>query len=83
MAKLNFDASINTQRDCYGLGVIARDADGTVCLTTSKTQWPHVTAEMAECRAAEWVVQLAKRQQWKDVIIEGDASVVIAALKKD
>lgn len=38
---------------------------------------------MADLRAAEWAVHLATLQDWHDIILEGDALMVIKALKKD
>lgn len=79
--KINFDASINEQRECYGLGVIARDDKGCVLLAASKTLLPRISAEMAELKAADWVVQIARQQLWRNIVLEGDAYLVIEALK--
>lgn len=35
--KINFDTTINNQRKCYGLDIIARDDQGLVLLSASKT----------------------------------------------
>lgn len=75
--KINFDASINQQRECFGMGVVARHDSGCVLLTASKTQLIVATVEMAEIYAADWAVTLAKDQQWSKVEFEGDAVLVI------
>lgn len=80
MIKLNFDAAVNAPRDRIGLGVVARDAAGTIQLVASGSWSPFTTVEMAELAAAEWAVSLASSKGWSTVEIEGDAAVVIDAL---
>lgn len=77
---VNFDASINSQRGCCGLGVIARDDRGRVLMAAAKTQWSLLSAEMAELKALEWVVLLAIHHSWNNILIEEDAHLVIEAL---
>lgn len=38
--KVNVDATINVKEDKVGLGVVARDSNGIVFLSASKTIWP-------------------------------------------
>lgn len=80
--KLNFDVATNPRQYGYGIGVVARDSNGCVLLAAAKFQHPLIEAELAEIKAAEWAVNLAKSQGWRDITIEGDAALVIEALKK-
>lgn len=80
--KINFDAALNNQKECYGLGIVARDSSGRVLLAAAQTQWPLISAEMAEIKAADWAVRMAIEQRWNKAIIEGDAAVVIEALNQ-
>lgn len=63
--------------------MVARDDCGCVILSAAKSQWPLVSAEMGEVvMAAEWAVRLALEHHWSNIIVEGDATLVIDALKK-
>lgn len=78
---MNFDAATDQATGWYGIGVVARDAHGCVLLTAAKRLRPLVSAEAAEIMAADWAVSLAKENPWSLVVIEGDAALVIEALK--
>ncbi|CAO2836998.1 unnamed protein product [Amaranthus hypochondriacus] len=81
--KVNFDAALNCSQDSSGLGVVARDGDGQILLSAARTVAASTEAELAELEAAAWVVQLAVEQGWDNVIVEGDARLVIEALNQE
>lgn len=79
--KLNFDAHLG-EEGWVGLGVVARNAEGEVVLAGSRRmrgRWP---AEIAECKAALFAVQLARKYGMDRIVIEGDSHVVINRLSK-
>lgn len=79
--KINVDAAVNNKENRIGLGVVARDADGKVVMAASKTAWPFIESERAELEAFLWAAHLIQHYQWKHVIVEGDAQVVVEALQ--
>lgn len=79
--KLNVDAATKPQEDRIGLGVVARDKEGTVFLSASKTDWPFISVERAELEAFQWAVDLAIDSGWQNVIVEGDAQTIVRALQ--
>lgn len=78
--KVNVDAAVNIQEDIVGLGVVARNSLGEVCLAASKTVWPFMSVEMAELSAFLWVVEFVKDKSWDSIVFEGDAHSIVTAL---
>lgn len=80
--KVNFDAALMHRQNWYGMGVVARDSSGMVLLAAAKMHRHLFPAEMAEISAVDWAISLVLQQHWDSVILEGDAALVIEALKK-
>ncbi|XP_021715186.1 uncharacterized protein LOC110683148 [Chenopodium quinoa] len=79
--KLNCDASLCTE-GWVGLGVVARNSSGEVLLAAcrrSRAFWPPI---IAECKAVLMAVRLAKRYEFKDIVIESDSQVLVGRLNK-
>ncbi|XP_021735667.1 uncharacterized protein LOC110702268 [Chenopodium quinoa] len=79
--KINSDASL-AEEGWVGMGVVARDNKGEVLFSACrrvKAWWP---AEIAEGKALVMAIKLAKRQGFKDVILESDCEVLINRLSK-
>ena len=78
--KANFDAHISPNGET-GLGVVFRDAEGRVCAMGVRrvaTQWDVPTAG---AMAALYAVELACRFGYGNLIFEGDALLVVNAVK--
>ena len=79
--KANFDAHINPNGE-VGLGVVFRSSDGGVRMMGVRrlvAQWDAITAE---AMAARYAVELSLRFNYDRVIFEGDALMVIGAVKR-
>ncbi|KAL0436253.1 UNVERIFIED_CONTAM: putative ribonuclease H protein [Sesamum radiatum] len=80
IVKLNFDGALMDQGCMTGLGIIARDHNGS-CLdwiSTSISRRSH--AELAESLAAREAIFLAYRRGWPSVVLEGDCASLIHKL---
>lgn len=80
--KVNVDATINERDDRIGLGMVVRDASGSVLLAASQSKWPFISVERAELEALLWAVDFIKDRGWHHVVMEGDAQYVIHALQR-
>ena len=65
----------------FGIGLLARDADGKVVQGRSEVFDGQVRAELAEAVAVEEALSWVKDKQWPEVIIETDCLVVIQAIR--
>lgn len=78
--KLNFDASLKTQQQGVGIGVVARDEKGAVLA------WKHQfikfiqSVEVGEALAARCAVVLAYELDFQYVMFEGDSMAVVKQL---
>ncbi|KAL0401581.1 UNVERIFIED_CONTAM: hypothetical protein Slati_4188000 [Sesamum latifolium] len=63
-----------------GVGVIARNHEG-ICLAWRLRRFDDsVDPALAECLAATEAISLAIREDWQEVILEGDCRIVINRL---
>ncbi|KAK4400325.1 hypothetical protein Sango_1138600 [Sesamum angolense] len=81
--KLNFDGSTLNGGQALGIGVATRNAEGRCLACLSLKLDRKGSADMAETFAAREAVRLAIRQQWKQVILEGDCSLLLAKLSSE
>ncbi|CAO2826256.1 unnamed protein product [Amaranthus hypochondriacus] len=72
-----------TTKNRNGLGVVAWDDKGCILLAAAKSQWPMVSTEMAKIMAVDWAIRLATEHHWTNIIVEGNAALVIEAFKKN
>ncbi|KAL0459228.1 UNVERIFIED_CONTAM: hypothetical protein Slati_0550000 [Sesamum latifolium] len=72
--KINFDGAVLDGGSALGVGVLARDPDGT-CLAWQSThfEWPGA-AIVAEAYAAREAIQLAWHRGWRSVVLKETAS---------
>ncbi|KAL0288474.1 UNVERIFIED_CONTAM: hypothetical protein Scaly_2729600 [Sesamum calycinum] len=76
--KINFDASILRNREGAGLGAIARDHSGR-CIAWRMAFVPNVAnPELGE--AARLAIEIWRRFQWHNCIIEGDCIQIVHKL---
>lgn len=78
--KTNVDAAVNSRDDRIGYGLVARTNAGEVIYAASKTSWPFISVERAEIEAFQYAVDTVLERNWSNVIVEGDAQVVVNAL---
>ncbi|KAL0388103.1 UNVERIFIED_CONTAM: putative mitochondrial protein [Sesamum radiatum] len=78
--KVNFDGGFRDRGRVMGLGAIARDASGSCLAWLSIRMHRGGTAELAEAFAAREAIRLARRHQWRRVILEGDCSTLLHKL---
>ncbi|KAL0325489.1 UNVERIFIED_CONTAM: putative mitochondrial protein [Sesamum radiatum] len=78
--KVNFDGGFRDRGREMGLGAIAFDASGSCLAWLSIRMHRGGTAELAEAFAAREAIRLARRHQWRRVILEGDCSTLLHKL---
>lgn len=54
---------------------------GTVLLSAARTVWPVVAVERAEIQGFSWAADIVNEKNWSNVMVEGDAQVVVRALQ--
>ena len=79
--KVNFNATFFAEIRSVGVGVVVRDCDGQIIGALRQNIGSVQFVEMAEALAARRAVRFATELCVFQVIIEGDCSRVIAALK--
>ncbi|KAL0350015.1 UNVERIFIED_CONTAM: hypothetical protein Sradi_4150700, partial [Sesamum radiatum] len=78
--KINFDGGILDGGRALGIGIVARNAQGS-CVAWQSLCWNRGgSAEMAEALAAREAIRLALCFRWPRVILEGDNKVLINKL---
>ncbi|XP_012846331.1 PREDICTED: uncharacterized protein LOC105966312 [Erythranthe guttata] len=82
LVKLNFDASVNAVDGVCGLEVIARSESGECVGWRTKCITQHLEPTAAEAKAALMAIELARDNNWQRIVLEGDSSVVIAAVRE-
>ncbi|KAK8579969.1 hypothetical protein V6N12_070262 [Hibiscus sabdariffa] len=82
VVKVNFDASFNSIMKTSVLEIIIRDADGFILATSSNQNVFIANPEMAEARACEQALILAKDLRFRSVIVEGDALTAITKINR-
>ena len=80
MVKLNVDAAILSDK-CW-LVVVARDDRGNIMKYWSKAI-PLNEPVVAEANAILWAIQIAKEEDFKDIIVEGDAKFCFDVLNSN
>uniref|UniRef100_A0A803PB72 RNase H type-1 domain-containing protein n=1 Tax=Cannabis sativa TaxID=3483 RepID=A0A803PB72_CANSA len=79
--KVNVDGAVFAASDCYGLGGLARDANGHLieafCLHKAGCVQPSLVEAIGVKEALSWI----KKKGWEHVILETDSLVVVQALQ--
>ncbi|XP_038695493.1 uncharacterized protein LOC119992773 [Tripterygium wilfordii] len=79
--KVNWDAAVHSQSQCTGFGVILRDICGDVMACSTMVRRSLIDPTLAEAMAALYAVQLSLELGFRHIILEGDSSVIVAAIK--
>ncbi|XP_042969071.1 uncharacterized protein LOC122301753 [Carya illinoinensis] len=79
--KVNWDASLDMKVGKMGMGVIMRDENGDALLVVCDSRCYVQSAEVAECLALLKVMQVYSELNVQKVVFEGDAKVIIDAVK--
>ena len=79
--KVNFDTTLFVETGSTGVGVVVHDCDGQIIGALRQNIGSIQSVEMAKALAARRAVMFAAELSVFRVIIEGDCSWVIAALK--
>ncbi|KAL0285024.1 UNVERIFIED_CONTAM: hypothetical protein Sangu_2796900 [Sesamum angustifolium] len=72
--KINYDGAIFAAETEVGMGVIARDANGTCVGWRTIREKRQMEPEPVEALAAHEAVSLARRMGWRKIILEGDCA---------
>lgn len=81
--KVNWDASINGDKDWVGLGIIAGDSKGYCMGARSITKVARTNPKTAETMATLHAVLFSKEVGFWNVVFEGDEAQVVKELKID
>ena len=79
--KVNFDAHVSPNGE-VGVGAVVREPMGTIKLMGVKRMEGRWDASVAEAMAALYAVELVQRFGYDGIMVEGDALLVINALKR-
>jgi ribonuclease HI len=83
MIKINWDASLDTEKAKMGFGMVARDHSGRVVVALCDER-PYLTEptepEGAEIMALRNAVDLCRHMRLERVCLEEDASLVVQSL---
>ncbi|XP_021732105.1 uncharacterized protein LOC110698909 [Chenopodium quinoa] len=80
--KINTDASI-TNEGWVGLGVVARNDEGSVLFAASRRIRAWWSVEIAEAKAIVWALSLGVKFGITNAIIESDCQVIVTRLSKE
>lgn len=79
--KLNCDGSFKHEDGSAGAGMIIRDEEGKIILSLCRQLFDCVDALEAEAKACEEGIRLALEWTDKEIALELDCSVLVAAIK--
>ncbi|KAL0399540.1 UNVERIFIED_CONTAM: hypothetical protein Sradi_2297300 [Sesamum radiatum] len=72
--KINYDGAIFLETSEVGIGIVARDSNGSCIGWLSKRFCFNATPEIIETIAAREAVLLGIRRGWQKIVLEGDCS---------
>jgi ribonuclease HI len=81
--KVNWDAAVTKKSERIGLGAVIRDHTGEVQAVKSLTHTSLVESVVAEAMTARMAIQLARELGLEQIQMEGDAKVVVEAVKSN
>jgi hypothetical protein len=80
--KINCDAAVDGNKGVIGGGLITRDSAGKPYATRSFTKRGYLDPTTAEAMVVVQAARFCKEMGVNNVIVEGDASTIIAALRE-
>jgi hypothetical protein len=81
--KVNWDASVDRRKNLMGVGIVMRNHAGRVLAAQCSVQKFIVDPSTAEAIGARVGAELGRRLGLQSIMLEGDASVVIEALRRE
>jgi len=81
LIKLNWDSAVQTWRKLVGIGVVARNSTGQVLASLCSVQRYISDSTVAEAYGARLAVEFGIFLGLRSIILEGDASEIIQALR--
>jgi hypothetical protein len=81
LIKLNWDSAVQTRRKLVGIGVVARNSAGQVLASLCSVQRYISDSTVAEAYGARLAVEFGIFLGLRSIILEGDASEIIQALR--
>ncbi|XP_062114633.1 uncharacterized protein LOC133825746 [Humulus lupulus] len=79
--KINTDAAMFIDSQCFSFAGVARDEDGKVVEAISSCRSGVVSPEIAEAIGIREVLSWVKRKKWPNVMIETDSLLCVQALR--
>ncbi|XP_074337368.1 uncharacterized protein LOC141674558 [Apium graveolens] len=79
--KISVDAALFADCLKFGIGLLARDAKGSVVQGWSEICHGHVRVEFAEAVIVKEALSWVKNKQWREVVIESDCLTVVQAIR--
>ncbi|XP_074336956.1 uncharacterized protein LOC141674130 [Apium graveolens] len=79
--KVTVDATLFAERREYGLGIVARDADGLLVEAKIKCYSGTVTVEYVEALGIKEALSWIKNKGWQEVKLESDCLAVVQAIR--
>ncbi|XP_052486336.1 uncharacterized protein LOC128041067 [Gossypium raimondii] len=79
--KINFDGAYDRSKNQSGVGIVARDSEGTILFSCSEIHSNISSAFAAEAIACRKAVQMGIRKGWQLLILEGDSLAIVKKCK--
>lgn len=79
--KINFDGAYDKVKNQSGVGIVARDSNGTILFSYSEIHFGIPSAFAAEAIACRKGVQMGIRRGWRHLILEGDSLTIVKKCK--
>ncbi|XP_052491369.1 uncharacterized protein LOC128043148 [Gossypium raimondii] len=79
--KINFDGAYDKGKNQSGVGIVARDSNGTILFSYSEIHFGIPSAFAAEAIACRKGVQMGIRRGWRHLILEGDSLTIVKKCK--
>ena len=79
--KINVDATLFDDENCFGFGCVARDHSGRLLGAKAASKIGKTSADLAEVIAVKEALSWFKTKQWSKVMVESDCMKVVQALR--
>ncbi|XP_042968966.1 uncharacterized protein LOC122301632 [Carya illinoinensis] len=80
--KINWDAALSAAKNRTGIGLVARNHQGSIVSTKKLSLVGVLDPLLTEALGGLHAVVLAKERGWQSIIVEGDSQTVIHSLQK-
>ncbi|KAL8121558.1 hypothetical protein AgCh_018338 [Apium graveolens] len=81
MIKVNTDAAIFDNSQCFSFSAVARDHEGGLIEAISRCEGGQLASEVVEALGIKEALSWIKRKSWMEVVVETDSLVCVQAIR--